>query len=189
MGYSEFMKNLLAPLRIYELEWGSGADELDAAGAALDEIYDRLLVIERESSVVTAQDEGLSAYEEILPYAAGIGTLEERRSAICAFLSIDDASFTTADIQRTIVGCGTSALVHETESPDTVRVSFPAKRGIPDGIEQMQQSIESILPCHLLVEYVYVYPTWEEMEAAFALWSDIEQAGMTWNMMEKVGEQ
>ena len=189
MGYSENMKQLLSPLRIYDLEAGYGVNELDAVGAVLDELYEQLLVIERESVVPTAEDEGLSAYESILPYLPSSEKLEERRSSICAFLRIDGASFTPEEIQNTIIGCGANAFVSETDRSDTAEISFPGKRGIPDGIEELKVRIESILPCHLNVVYVYVYPTWEELEAAFDTWGDIERAGMTWDMMEKVGEE
>lgn len=182
MGYGEYMKNLLAPMRIYELYEGGGADELDAVGACLDKLCQDFMEIERESVVVTAEDEGLAAYESIIP----CGTAEERRAALCALLSIDGASFSRVDIARTLVGCGISAEAHETGIPDVAEISFPYRRGIPDGIEELKTRIESILPCHIEVVYVYNYPSWGEIEAAFSTWADIE--GIQWQSLERVGE-
>lgn len=186
MGYSEYMKNLLAPMRVYELYEGFGADELDAVGACLDGVCRVFLEMERESTAATAVDEGLAAYESILPYIPVYGTEEERRAALCALLSIDGASFSRADIARTLSGCGVYAEARETGSPDTVEIWFPDKRGVPDGIEELKTRIESILPCHLEVVYVYVYPSWAEIERAFPAWEDIE--GTTWQTLERVGE-
>lgn len=186
MGYGEYMKNLLAPMRVYELYEGFGADELDAVGECLDGICRTFLDMERESNAVTAENEGLAAYESILPYIPAYGTTEERRAALCALLSIDGASFSPADIARTLAGCGIHAEARETGTPDTVEIRFPGKRGVPGGIEKLKTGIESILPCHLDIVYVYVYPSWAEIETAFPAWEDIE--GMVWQDMERVGE-
>lgn len=185
MGHSQYMKQLLAPLRLYDLDEGIGARELDAVGARLDALAQRLAAMQRESIAATAENEGLEAYEKLLPYIPACGTTEERRRALCALLSIDNASFTGADMARTLAGCGVLAQARETESPDTVEVTFPDRRGEPDGIEALKTRIESILPCHLEVRYVYSYPTWSELEAAFPSWDAIE--GMVWAELERVG--
>lgn len=185
MGYSEYMKQLLAPMRLYDLDEGIGARELDAVGARLDALAQSLAAIQRESIAATAESEGLKAYESILPYIPAYETMEERRGALCALLSIDNASFTGADVARTLAGCGVSAMARETESPDVVEVTFPGRRGEPEGIEALRTRIESILPCHLEVRYIYSYPVWSELEEAFSSWSAIE--GTAWAELERVG--
>ncbi len=128
MGYGEYMKNLLAPLQLYDLEHGAGAGELDVLGQFLDGLFDDFVCIEKESVISTAEDEGLAAYEHILPYVPVSGTTQERRAALCALLSIDGASFSCAEIARTLIGCGISAQAHETDSPEVDHVSEETRR-------------------------------------------------------------
>lgn len=186
MGYCDYMKQLLSPLRIYNLDSGPGAAELEIVGKYLDGLYDDLLYIEQESQVLTAENEGLSAYESILPYTPLAQSLVDRRNAVAALLKVDEASFTLADINATLIGCGIPALAEETDSPDTVTITFPGQRGVPDEIEQLKLRIESILPCHLVVEYKYVYATWADVEGSFAKWRDIDRANLPWSEMERL---
>lgn len=186
MGYCDYMKQLLAPLRIYNLDSGPGAAELEVVGKYLDELYNELLFTERESQILTAENEGLRAYESILPYTPLAQSLVDRRNAIAALLKIDEASFTLADIRSTLIGCGIPAFAEETDSPDTVIVTFPGQRGVPDEIEQLKLRIESILPCHLVVEYKYVYATWQDIEGLFATWGDIVAANLPWSELERL---
>ena len=74
----------------------------------------------------------------------------------------------------------------ETDTPGKVTVHFPNVPGIPDGIEEMKAIIESILPAHVLIEYVYWYVTWALMEEKFDTWGDIEAIGPTWEELEKM---
>ena len=77
-------------------------------------------------------------------------------------------------------------MASETGTPGYVEVRFPDVPGIPDGFEEMRQIIEDILPCHLEIEYVFWYVTWERMEALFDTWGDIEAGDYTWETLEKL---
>lgn len=186
MGYFDYMKQLLQPLRLYDLDEGYGASELRVLGAELDEVFDELEAAERESIVSTAQDEGLSAYEEILPYVPAYLTPEDRRRAIEALIRIDGASFTPEDMQNSIYGCGIAAEVSETGETNRVEVRFPQNRGIPEGIEALKVRIESILPCHIGVDYIYLFPSWSDMEKMFPTWDELENAHLTWEEIERL---
>jgi len=64
-------------------------------------------------------------------------------------------------------------------------VTFPDVRGVPNGIEKMKTIIEDIIPCHLDIEYIYVFLKWFELEKIFPTWADIE--GKTWAELEVSG--
>ena len=58
--YEAYLRQLLSPLGIYNLDGGSvNGAELYALGRALDRTGQRLETVERESVTATAEDEGL----------------------------------------------------------------------------------------------------------------------------------
>ena len=183
MGYATYLKELLRPLRLYELDSGDGAAELECEGEQLDAVFEALQTAQRESIVASAEDTGLSAYEKILPFVPAYVTDRDRRRAIEALLRIDSRSFTPAAINDAITGCGIRALVEETDTPQTVRVSFPYNRGVPEDLAELRKRIEEILPCHLGVVYEFLFALWQELERWLATWRDAEGCG-TWSEVE-----
>ena len=79
------------------------------------------------------------------------------------------------------------AVAEETAVPMTVKVSFPADRGVPENFEELRCRIEQILPCHLAVEYVFIYVTWAELELLFVNWNRLEAANLSWSALERCG--
>ena len=186
MSCGTYLKELLWPLGVYRLEGTINGGELEAQGQALDGVVGTLDTIQREMLLTTAEDEGLEAIECLLSRRPVTGTVEGRRAALAALLRIGGDSFTLAAINDNLAGCGINAVASETGTPGTVEVRFPDVPGIPDGFEEMRQIIEDILPCHLEIEYVFWYVTWERMEALFDTWGDIEAGDYTWETLEKL---
>ena len=186
MNYAEELRELLRPLKLYDVDGGLGGAELSAEGAALGGVYASLLETETEFSPATASGYGLDRWEALLPFIPAYRTAADRRRAISALLRIDGASFTPDAINDTIAGCGIRAVVTEAETPMTVTVSFPYNRGEPDDLEDLRVRIEQILPCHLNVEYVFLYVCWWELEALFATWAEIEAAAGSWRELERL---
>ena len=155
MSYGAYLKDLLAPLGVYDLEGTVNGGELECIGAALDGVEQELEDIEREMLLSTAEGMGLERIESLLARKPVAGTLEDRRAALAALLRIGGDSFTLAAMNDTLRGCGIPAQVEETEDPLEVVVSFPGVEGIPAGFEQTKARIEEILPCHLLVKYQF----------------------------------
>ena len=187
-GYAGYLKELLRPLRVYELEGTANGAELEAQGQALDEAEAVLEEIQREMLVSTAEGRGLEAIECLLVRRPVAPNLELRRAALAALLRIGGDSFTLAAINDNLKGCGLNAVASETGTPGYVQVRFPDVPGIPDGFEELREIIESILPAHLGIEYVYWYITWALMEERFDTWGDIEAIGPTWEELEKMVE-
>lgn len=185
MGYSGYLKNLLRPLRLYDLDAGCGAAELDVLGAACDAVYDALERALAEAAVPTASGAGLAGYEAILPYTPAYVTPEDRRGAIMALLRIDGRSFTKTALCDTLSGCGIAAVAEEMETAETVAVRFPQTRGLPAGYGALCARIEQILPCHLGVAYVIAYITWSEIGNWFPSWAALEAACPSWDALER----
>ena len=102
-----------------------------------------------------------------------------------ALMRIDDCAFTPAALNDTLSGCGIKAVVEETSVPMTVRVSFPDNRGVPADFQALKERIDSILPCHLAVDYFIIYITWSELESWFSSWADIESLDLSWDALER----
>lgn len=184
MGYAEYFRSLLAPLRLYDLTRGAGAAELSALGTAFDAVHAALEAALREALPPTAGDEGLRRYEAVLPYVPAALTLQGRREAVMALLRVDGSRFTRAGLNGTLAGCGIGAAVAETETARTLRVTFPDTRGVPADMAALRTRIEAILPCHLAVEYVYTFVTWAELAARVSSWDELEAACPTWRALE-----
>lgn len=184
MGYFDYLKGLLAPTGIYDLEHGAGAAELEIIGGELDEIFAELEELGREFMPCSAEGYGIELYEGLLPYRPAYITTKDAQTALMALLKIRGGCFTRERLQGTISGCGLAAVVEEGAAALTAVVSFPQNRGIPDGFEKLKARVEEILPCHLGVEYKFIYTCWRELMESFASWRDIEQRALTWREME-----
>ena len=157
--YEGYLRDLLAPLGIYDLTERSVSG---AAVCALGTGLEREALFARRPAAVTAED---------------------RRAAIAALLQIDGDSLTPEAIDRTIRGCGIKARAIEM-GDGQLRVIFPEVAGEPEGFPQIQKIILDILPCHLGVEFYFRYLTWEECEAAGYTWAQVEAAGHTWESFQ-----
>lgn len=183
MSGTEGMKELLRPLRVYDLEGPFLAGELAAMGAALDGVQGELEGTEREAIPLTAQSWGLERLAGLLPRRPVADTAEDMGQALAALLRIGGDSFTPAAIGDTLRGCGAVCRVTEGE-PGHVTVSFPGIPGIPAGFGEMQKIIEDILPAHVLAEYDFWYITWAQLEQKLPTWKSIEEKDLTWGQLE-----
>lgn len=184
MGYYDYLRGLLEPLGIYDLDEGAGAVELGVIGAELDGIFDRLEEFGDEVIPLTASGYGLANFEALFPYRPSYITMEDRRRAVTALLRIRNGYFTVAALCDTLGGCGIKAVVSECETPMTVEVTFPDNRGIPDDNDRLKQKIEQILPCHLAVNYRYIYAAWSDIIAGISSWKSLQELCGSWKMLE-----
>lgn len=186
MGYGTYLKELLQPLGLYQLEGSVNGAELEAVGAQMDRVALELEDSQREMLVSTAESFGLSRLESLLRRLPMASDVERRRAALTALLRIGDDSFTLSAINDNLAGCGLNAVASETNQSGVVEVRFPEVPGIPDGFSDMAAIIEDIIPCHLQIHYVYWYITWAELEARFTSWSELEASGLNWAELEKL---
>lgn len=184
MSHGDYLRNLLAPLGVYDLEAPYNGGELDAQGQALDGVDAGQEELAREADLTTAEDWGLERVASLFMRRPVASTAKRMRTALAALLRIGGDSFTVEAINDTISGCGVHARVDETDTPGTVEVYFPNIPGIPEGFEEISKIIEDILPAHLLIQYIYWYITWEELERKISCWQDIEDRQLTWRQLE-----
>lgn len=180
MSHADYLRELLRPLRVYELTGTANGGELEAVGEALDGSGAALDEVQREMLISTAEDWGLEAIESLLVRRPVAPNLNRRRQALAALLRIGGDSFTLAAINDTLAGCGINAKAVETGTPGYVEVYFPDVAGIPEGFDQLRAIIEEILPCHLEITYVFWYNSWADLAQMVTTWGGAASTGKTW---------
>ena len=181
MKHAEYLRDLLRPLGVYNLNAPFNGGELDVQGEQLDKIMAWLEEIQRETSLVTAEDWGLENIAKLFVRRPVATQPRKLASALAALLRIGGDSFTLEAINDTITGCGVPAVVKEL-GIGKVAVSFPGVAGEPKNFQELKKIIEDILPAHLGVEYDFWYLTWIELEANFHSWQDI--GNLSWEQLE-----
>lgn len=136
--YLRCLKQILEPLGIYDLENGAGAVELEVIGKQMDEIFDEMETLATEVMPLNASGFGLEKYEAALPYRPSYLTVADRRRAVMALLRIRNGCFTQGLLQDTISGCGIEASIEESNTAQTVKISFPQCRGVPENFESLK---------------------------------------------------
>ena len=184
MAYGKYIKELLRPLGLYALDEGYGAVEIDTIGAVLDGFGAQADAMERESLLATAEDSGLERWEQLFPYRPLSADAESRRAAVAALMRIDGRSFTLAALNDTVKGCGCNATVSEGEGRK-ILVHFPDVMGVPENFPLASRQMESILPCHLEIEYVFRYPTFADFDAAAFTWARLDALALSWGDLER----
>ena len=177
MGYVEYLRDVLRPLHIYDLDNGAGAAEIYVLGTALNGVYDELETLLREMIPVTAEDYGLDSFENMLAYKPVYANEQDRKNAIAALNSV--CGFSLSEINRSIMGIGIRAEVSEQDT-ETVSVRFPSVPGTPEHFDELKERIEQIIPCHLNVVYEIPSLTWRMFNLENFTWMEIEYEEFTW---------
>lgn len=183
MSHARYLRDLLRPLGVYDLEATFNGGELDAQGEALDGAMDWVEEVQQESSLATAEDWGLEKIASLFVRRPVASQPRKLAAALAALMRIGGDSFTLAAINDTITGCGIPAVVKETGTGQ-VSVSFPGVAGEPKGFQELKKIIEDILPAHLGIEYDFWFLTWQELEDNFPSWQSIEDLELSWTQLE-----
>ena len=184
MSNSDNMKNLLKPLGVYKLEESFLGAELDCIGAAMDRMEAYLERVQREMCLLTAREEGLQQAVQLFRYRPAAQQPEELARAVAALMRIGDDGFTLSALQDTLTGCGLHVRLDETGITNTVDVRFPDVPGVPEQFDRIRVIVETILPAHLQVRYMFWYQTWQEIEQKGTTWQSMEDQKLSWDMLE-----
>ena len=183
MSHAQYLRELLLPLRVYNLGAPFNGGELDVQGEQLDKIMAWLEEVQRESTLAEAEGWGVENIAKLFLRRPVAKEPRKLAAALAALLRIGGDSFTLSAINDTISGCGVPAVVKEL-GRERVSVSFPGVAGEPENFEELKKIIEDILPTHLGIEYNFWYLTWAELEAHFHKWREIEALNLSWKGLE-----
>ena len=185
MSYAQYLKDILVPIGVYNLEGTFNRAELSALGGALDTTATELETLGQEMNLVTARQWGLDRVMELLEIRPISGCAEDLSNALAALLRISGDSFTVEAINDTVCGCGMNAVVTETGVPGFVNVHFPDVAGEPERFAELKPLIERILPAHVDIEYDFWYITWSMLAERLGHWAEIHTLNVTWDELRK----
>lgn len=183
MSHGQYLRDLLRPLGVYNLEAPFNGGELDAQGQALDQVMAWIEEVQREGSLSTAESWGLEQVAALFVRRPVASAPRKLAAALAALLRIGGDSFTLSAINDTVSGCGIPAVVKEL-GKGRASVSFPGVAGEPDNFQELKKIIEDILPAHLGIQYDFWYLTWQELEDSFPSWQSIQSLELSWTQLE-----
>lgn len=185
MSHTRYLKELLSPMGIYDVDGVFHGGELAAVGQALDQVMGRLDEIQKEMSLVTAEDWGLARVADTLSVSPVADTTRGYALAMAALLRIGGDSFTVDSIADTVKGCGILAEVTEQKPIGTLSVTFPNVAGVPVGFPKIKEIITGILPAQAEVIFDFWYQTWGMVGAVNTTWMDVTNS--TWYVFATEG--
>ena len=65
----------------------------------------------------------------------------------------------------------------------TIRLWFTDIRGVPPNLDAMLEAMRSSAPANMRIEPIYVYTTWDMIEAAGLTWDEFDALGLTWDQI------
>lgn len=172
----ESMKKKLMPTGIYTLnENGAASKELEAFATGIDSKDGELDVIIREAFVKTAEDYGLSMWEELFGSVQSGEPPAVRREMIKGRLKLSSLSFTPSGAENIVRSLGIDEFtIKETPSLFMVTVDLSAKKYSKARRKWIKEQLDELLPAHL--EIVVIFGT--------ASWNDIDSLNLTANAMD-----
>ena len=135
-----------------------------AAGVSLDQMAERILAIWNFDDFSKLTAEQCAYYEKILGLPTDPTTaLADRRAAIQAAWNGGQPA-TLANIQSACDAWEAGGIICS-YVPGTLTLSFIGTTGIPSNLDALKQTIEAMVPAHIIVAYVFNYLTIAEVQA------------------------
>lgn len=149
-------------------------------GAAMDDVKDILA-----QGFVDTVAWGIKYWEEFLGIPVNESKpLSQRRSVVKARL-LGAGTTTLAKVRETADSFDNGEVeVTVVPSEFKVQIKYTSIYGVPPNSHDFNQAIQAIIPAHLLLEYVYTYLTWQQLDNTGITWGGLEIAALTWGQLE-----
>ncbi|MCD9024306.1 YmfQ family protein [Cohnella sp. NL03-T5] len=153
------------------------ADELAAINSAVYSVLDQFFI--------DTATWGIDRWERIFGVAVDeLKPIDQRRSVIKSKLR-GVGTVTPALVEQVAEAYDNGDVtVTENNATYTVTITFISTLGIPPNLADIQAAIRDILPAHLVVNYVFRFLTWNEVNAKNLTWSAWTALNLTWNQLE-----
>lgn len=155
---------------------------LNPAGLHLDEVKDKITLLEKEFLFSTMSSERIQELEKELDYKTKSNTLEGKR------IEIEARWKTTGkcdlELLQTIANSWRNGEVEIKFNDGTIEITFVSVVGVPDGIDNLKFVLTEAKPAHLGINFNYRYRLWKDLPPK--TWEYYNQ--FTWQeVMEKEG--
>lgn len=177
------MKKKLLPTGIYTLdENGAAAKELEAFAEGIDSKDDELDIIIREAFVKTAEDYGLSMWEELFGSIRSDETAAVRREMIKGRLRLTDNSFTPSGAEDIVRSLGIDEFtITETPSLFAVTIDLSAKSYSKARRKWIKEQLEELLPAHLEIAVIFGTASWNTIDSLNLTANEMDGKNYNWN--------
>ena len=180
----ESMKASVAPLKIYgeqalnlDLELRVYAEEIELLYSQLDSMF-------RERFIGTAQNEGLTVYEELFGPERSNESVERRREMLNLRMNLGEGDFTPGGIKKALDSLGLDSII--SEYPELQKLNIIAVTEDYTLEEQafIEREIAKIVPAHLEFQITFNTLTWGQLDDMDRSFYDIDAENLTWKQAD-----
>lgn len=155
---------------------------LNSPGVHLDELKEKLVLIQKEFLFSTMSLERIQALEKELNYKTESNTIEGKRIEIEARWKTKGKC--DLELLQTIANNWRNGEVEVKFINGVIFINFISIIGVPDGVETLIAAITEAIPAHLGINFNYIYRLWKDLPPE--TWEHYNQ--YTWEeVMKKEG--
>lgn len=184
----ESMTKKLSPTGIYSLEEnGAISNELKTYSTGIDQSDDILDIIIREAFVSTAEDYGLSMWEEMFGGIQSGVDASTRRKLIKGRLQLNYSNFTPSGVKEIINSLGiTSYTLTENPALFLVIIDLSAQSYTKTQRKWIKEQLEELLPAHLEISTIFGTVTWNEIDNMSLTADQMDAKNYSWDDIDTI---
>lgn len=184
----ERMRSAHTPIGAYADDAPQLEAELHAYADELERVYSELDTILPERFLLTADDEGLSAYEELFGPARTGEDLAVRRERLRKRLTLGGTDFTLSGVSRALDSFGLSYVI--AQFPRYYRLNIIAEADYTEAEQAfIRREVEKIIPPHIDFQLVFNTLSWDELDARDKTFAALDNDNLTWARIDALNRQ
>lgn len=178
----------LIPTGLYTLEENGGiANELKTYACGIDESDDILDVLIREAFTSTAEDYGLSMWEELFGNIKNELSPQQRRKLIAGRLSLSYNDFTPGGVENIINSLGiTDYTLVEKPSLFMVIIDLSSQSYTKAQRKWIKEQLDQLLPAHLEIAVIFGNVTWNKIDQMNLTASQMDSKKYSWDDIDVI---
>lgn len=179
----ETMKTHMAPLKIYDDDAQVLEYELRTYASEIERLYSWLDTMFHERFIETAEDIGLTVYEELFGPERDDESVENRRAMLKLRMNLGEGDFTPSGIQKALDSLGLSYTI--SEFPTLNRLNITATTDYSEAQQALiLREVTGIVPAHLDFQMTFNTITWDELDALDRPFDAIDTEDQTWDQFD-----
>lgn len=178
----------LAPTGLYTLDENGGvSNELKTYACGIDGSDDILDVIIREAFVPTAEDYGLSMWEELFGSIKNELSAQQRRKLITGRLTLSYNDFTPSGVKDIIDSLGiTDYTLVEKPSLFMVTIDLSSQSYTKAQRKWVKEQLDELLPAHLEFVVIFGNVTWNKIDQMNLTAGQMDAKGYSWDDIDVI---
>lgn len=150
MNTLDSMRQKLQPMGLYNLDEDSlVSEELEVYAKALDEVTNRLVDLERECFLQTAEGVGLSRKEQVLGRVRNDLPRETRAQMLLFRSAVSEADFSKGSVESALKAAGVHGEIFENPNDESLVVNCLEVLDETTTEENLATAVAEFLPAHL----------------------------------------